>query len=88
MHTLLLAPLPAPPPIPSPDPLLQAIPLAYCYSHLFLSHSTAQIGVLVFNLTTGFVMVLAHQIMQVRPGTVGTAGRHDDDSSSRLTWLL
>lgn len=52
---------------------LAAIPLAYCYSHLFLSHSTAQIGVLVFNLTTGFVMVLAHQIMQVRPGTAGTA---------------
>ncbi|EOD36771.1 hypothetical protein EMIHUDRAFT_449089 [Emiliania huxleyi CCMP1516] len=49
---------------------LAAIPLAYCYSHLFLSHSTAQIGVLVFNLTTGFVMVLAHQIMQVLPNTV------------------
>jgi ABC-type multidrug transport system ATPase subunit len=46
-----------------------AIPLSYCYTWLFDSHATAQIGIIIFNLVTGFVMVLAHQIMQVIPDT-------------------
>ena len=41
---------------------LAAVPLAYCYTFLFTSHSTAQIGIIIFNLVTGFVMVIAHQV--------------------------
>jgi len=48
---------------------LAAIPLAYCYTWLFTSHATAQIGIIIFNLVTGFVMVIAHQVMQVLPNT-------------------
>ena len=39
-----------------------AIPLAYCYTFLFNSSSTAQIGIILLNIVFGFVAVIAHQV--------------------------
>jgi len=39
------------------------LPMIYCFSFLFESHSTAQIATLMLNLATGFAAVIAHVIM-------------------------
>jgi hypothetical protein len=43
------------------------LPAVYCWSFLFESHTTAQIGTLLFNITTGFAAVIAHVVMAVTP---------------------
>eukprot|EP00736_Rhodelphis_marinus_P014162 Rmarinus@m.10137 len=46
-----------------------ALPLSYCYSFLFSSHSAAQVGVAALNFLTGFAFVCAQYIMQALPKT-------------------
>ena len=48
---------------------LAALPMVYCYSFGFESHSTAQIVVMVVNLIMGFVTVIAHFVMSTLPST-------------------
>jgi hypothetical protein len=43
---------------------LAAIPLSYCYSFLFSSHSSAQIGICGLNFVSGFVFVIASFILE------------------------
>jgi ABC-type multidrug transport system ATPase subunit len=42
---------------------LSAIPQSYCYSFLFDSHSSAQVGIVAFNFVTGYVFVVVHAIL-------------------------
>ena len=46
------------------------LPLVYCASFTFESHTTAQIGILLLNLVTGFVAVIAHQVMSRIPSAL------------------
>ena len=46
-----------------------ALPMVYCYSFGFESHSTAQIVIMVLNIISGFVFVIAHFVMSTLPST-------------------
>ena len=50
---------------------LAAIPLSYCYSFLFSSHSSAQIGICGLNFVSGFVFVIASFILENTDEYVG-----------------
>ena len=55
---------------------LAAIPLSYCYSFLFSSHSSAQIGICGLNFVSGFVFVIASFILENTDEYVG--GREEE----------
>ena len=54
---------------------LAAIPLSYCYSFLFSSHSSAQIGICGLNFVSGFVFVIASFILENTDEYVGKEER-------------
>lgn len=48
------------------------LPHVYCLSFAFESHSTAQIGLIILNMVSGFVLVITHFVMSSVPRTVST----------------
>ncbi|KAL1523856.1 hypothetical protein AB1Y20_018777 [Prymnesium parvum] len=52
---------------------LAVLPHVYCISFAFDSHSTAQIGMIVFNLCSGFMLTIIHIILSLLPETASVA---------------
>eukprot|EP00658_Telonema_sp_P-2_P080787 TRINITY_DN8110_c0_g1_i15.p1 TRINITY_DN8110_c0_g1~~TRINITY_DN8110_c0_g1_i15.p1 ORF type:complete len:1065 (-),score=233.23 TRINITY_DN8110_c0_g1_i15:75-3269(-) len=67
---------------------LASIPLAYCYSFMFKTHASSQIGIATINFCTGWVTVVAYYVMSAVEGMESTTELLDNIYSCFPPYVL